>query len=262
VRLPNLRFTAVEGIPIVLFFAIVALLVVVAISVTVFIVMREERQEVRGSFPLIHTRPPVAQAERSELHHRRPYVKTRPDAPVAQAPAARQVPLDNHVVATNHAPVVSQVTVPSQLAAASLSRQNEVEVAIATSEEPESSPTVRFRRPVEFAVQLLPGRLEVVSGDTHHKEIRLVGVQGEPPEVILGRDLMEHPGHVALRSATVSRRHARLAYADGAWKVANLSQTNPVVVNDEALSAHQGERTLADGDCLELGEVVLRFHAQ
>jgi hypothetical protein len=44
--------------------------------------------------------------------------------------------------------------------------------------------------------------------------------------------------------------------------VSNLSQTNPVIVNDESLSANHGERVLADGDCLELGEVVLRFHAR
>jgi predicted component of type VI protein secretion system len=44
--------------------------------------------------------------------------------------------------------------------------------------------------------------------------------------------------------------------------VANLSQTNPVIVNDLELTDLQGERQLADGDRIELGEVVLRFHAQ
>jgi len=59
----------------------------------------------------------------------------------------------------------------------------------------------------------------------------------------------------------VSRRHARFSYADGQWVVRNLSQTNPLVVNDEELSDIDGERPLADGDRLELGEVVLRFHS-
>jgi hypothetical protein len=138
--------------------------------------------------------------------------------------------------------------------------RTDVELPIAAAAEPEA--TVRFRRPTEDAVQLLPGHLEVLAGEPHHKEIRFVRRPGERPEVILGREYSESPGHIALQSTTVSRRHARLAYANGEWKVANLSQTNPVVVNDEALAAGNGERTLADGDCLELGEVVLRFHAR
>ena len=57
----------------------------------------------------------------------------------------------------------------------------------------------------------------------------------------------------------MSRRHARLAFSNGHWAVANLSQTNPVVVNDEEFAHTDAARGLADGDRLELGEVVLRF---
>ena len=137
------------------------------------------------------------------------------------------------------------------------------ELTLATVEDEvlDPSSTVQFRRPDDHAVQLLPGRLEVLSGDQRHTEIRLVRVSGERPEVILGRERSDTPGHVTLESATVSRRHARLEYASGVWKVANLSRTNAVVVNDEALSLNR-ERTLSDGDRLELGEVVLRFHAR
>ena len=35
-----------------------------------------------------------------------------------------------------------------------------------------------------------------------------------------------------------------------------------VVVNDEALSRKGSSRPLADGDRVELGEVILRFHAR
>jgi len=141
-------------------------------------------------------------------------------------------------------------------------KTQEIEVLIAADAEPDTSATVRFRRPTDDAVQVLPGRLEVVAGEPYHKEIRFVRRPGEQPEVILGRDFDGSPGHVELQSKTVSRRHARLAFANGQWRVANLSQTNPIVVNDEALAAGNGERTLADGDCLELGEVVLRFHSR
>jgi hypothetical protein len=125
-----------------------------------------------------------------------------------------------------------------------------------------TSETVRFRRPGDEPIQLLPARLEVVSGEPRHREIRFVRVPGEPVELILGRDGGDTPHHVALTSSTVSRQHAKFAFAGGRWAVANLSQTNPVVVNDEELANGDGERVLADGDRLELGEVVLRFHAQ
>ncbi len=126
---------------------------------------------------------------------------------------------------------------------------------------PVSSETIRFRRPVEEAVQLLPGRLEVVAGDAQHREIRFVKLPGEPMQLILGRDSGPSAQYVALRSGTVSRRHAKLAFTDGRWAVANLSKTNPVVVNDQELSHSEGPRPLDDGDRLELGEVVLRFRA-
>lgn len=124
-----------------------------------------------------------------------------------------------------------------------------------------TSETVRFVRPSDDVVQLLPGHLEVLSGDTRHQEIRFVRVAGQQPHLILGRNPGRSPQHVALNSSTVSREHARLAYSGGKWVVANLSRTNPVVVNDQELTSLDGERQLADGDRIELGEVVLRFHA-
>jgi hypothetical protein len=116
---------------------------------------------------------------------------------------------------------------------------------------PATSETVRFVRPADEVVQLLPG----------HQEIRFVRVAGQQPQLILGRNPGRSPQHIALDSSTVSRQHARLAYSGGKWAVANLSTTNPVVVNDQELTNLDGERQLADGDRIELGEVVLRFHA-
>jgi predicted component of type VI protein secretion system len=129
------------------------------------------------------------------------------------------------------------------------------------SQVPATSETVRFVRPTDEVVQLLPGHLEVLSGDARHQEIRFVRVAGQQPQLILGRNPGRSPQHVALNSSTVSRQHARLAYTGGKWAVANLSTTNPVVVNDQELTNLDGERQLADGDRIELGEVVLRFHA-
>ncbi len=124
------------------------------------------------------------------------------------------------------------------------------------------SETIRFRRPSDEPIQILPGRLEVVSGEARHREIRFVRVPGEPAQMIVGREPGRSPQHVTLESSTVSRRHARFAFKNGRWAVANLSQTNPVVVNDEDLLDSAGERPLTDGDKIELGEVVLRYRSQ
>jgi FHA domain len=125
-----------------------------------------------------------------------------------------------------------------------------------------NSETVRFLRPGEESVEILPGRLEVLSGETKLREIRFVRTPGEPPELILGRTSCLSPRTVELESDTVSRRHARFAYSNGHWAVTNLSRTNPVVVNDERIVDNSVERSLADGDRVELGEVVLRFRSR
>jgi len=124
------------------------------------------------------------------------------------------------------------------------------------------SETIRFRRPSDEPIQILPGRLEVVSGEPRHREIRFVRVPGEPAQMIVGREPGRSPQHITLESNTVSRRHARFAFNNGRWAIANLSQTNPVVVNDEDLLDSAGERPLTDGDKIELGEVVLRYRSQ
>lgn len=127
------------------------------------------------------------------------------------------------------------------------------------SRESSETETVQFVRPTDDPVQLLPARLEVVSGMTPQQVIRFVRVPGRPAEMILGREEASSPQHVTLTSSTVSRRHARVTCADGRWLVTNLSRTNPVVVNDRALAEYEGPRALLDGDRIELGDVVLRF---
>jgi hypothetical protein len=158
---------------------------------------------------------------------------------------------------TSFAPPVADIPAPRVE-----ERPNELPLtADRESQVPLNSETVRFQRPTEDVVQLLPGHLEVLAGDSRHQEIRFVRVQGQQPHLILGRNPGRSPQHISLNSSTVSRQHARLAFAGGRWNVANLSRTNPVVLNDVELSNVDGERPLADGDRIELGEVVLRFHA-
>ena len=121
--------------------------------------------------------------------------------------------------------------------------------------------TMVFNRPVDEPVQILPGRLRVLSGENTGQELRLFNKLGEPPRIVVGRDPGPPHEHITLRSPTVSRRHARMELVDGCWTITNLSTTNPVLVNDRALVKDGATRKLADGDRIELGEVALRFLA-
>lgn len=221
----------------VIVFAVGVVAVVVIVTVARARERRQREAEAQQLFPLFSTgagpliAPPVPRPP-----HARPHAPSHGPSPANRAPGA---------------PTTDELT------PAAATRVADAPVRKDADDDP---PTMFFRRPVERPVQLLPGRLEVVAGEPRHKEIRLVRVPGEAPEVILGREPVDAPGRVALHSPTVSRRHARLAYTDGAWTVANLSRTNPLVVNDAALPLER-ERPLADGDRLELGEVVLRFRA-
>lgn len=121
--------------------------------------------------------------------------------------------------------------------------------------------TVVFRSPADEPVQILPGRLEIVAGEPPRDDLRFFGRLGEPVRITLGREAGSPQRTITLRSPTVSRRHAGLEFVDGRWQITNLSTTNPVLVNDRML-APDGDTAcvLAEGDRIELGEVVLRFH--
>jgi hypothetical protein len=120
--------------------------------------------------------------------------------------------------------------------------------------------------PMPGTIQFLPGRLEVLAGrGIAEQEVRFVRPPraGQAAEVTFGRGEGPPFSHVQLRAPTVSRLHARLVQqGNGSWALENLSNTNPVVVNGEELPRGAPPRPLHDGDRLEMGEVVFRFHAR
>jgi len=224
-------------------FVVAVLVIAAAIAATVFVRWRADRRTAYSPIPLVF---PMNSGIAWES------TLSAQEAPASPGQAPGQAPV------SSFAPPMT-MGAPSRTAAERtigipMSVDGEHQVS-ATSE------TVRFQRPNDDVVQLLPGHLEVLIGDSRHQEIRFVRVQGQQPQLILGRNPGRSPQHISLNSSTVSRQHARLAFSGGRWAVANLSKTNPVVVNDQELSNQDGERQLADGDRIELGEVVLRFHA-
>jgi hypothetical protein len=120
----------------------------------------------------------------------------------------------------------------------------------------------RYQGPVTTA--FLPGRLEVQAagstGPRPGEEIRFPTRRQGDGIVILGRDDGPSGATVKVSADSVSRRHARLQFENGRWKITNLSRTNPTLVNGEELMVTEGARWLYDGDVIEMGEMVFRFH--
>lgn len=121
---------------------------------------------------------------------------------------------------------------------------------------------LRFTVPQEGTLQFLPGRLEIASGLDEGREIRFVRVPGpNGTEVTFGRSEGPAYRHIQLREGTVSRAHARMRLLEGHWHLCNLSSTNPVVHNGKTLTDGE-EQQLADGDRIEMGEVVFGFRSR
>jgi predicted component of type VI protein secretion system len=75
-------------------------------------------------------------------------------------------------------------------------------------------------------------------------------------EVTIGR----HPAcDIILGDPHVSRKHAAIYYQAGRFHIQNLSQTNPVVINDRWVLAHELESDLKPGDSVTLGLVRLKI---
>ena len=62
---------------------------------------------------------------------------------------------------------------------------------------------------------------------------------------------------VRIRNGSVSRRHALIWFADGAWQVKDQNSSNGTTVNDQRLSAAV---PLRGGDAIKVGEVEMWFH--
>lgn len=131
-------------------------------------------------------------------------------------------------------------------------------LAASAAVSPAASP--RPMPPAGGTLQMLPGRLVIVEGEEAGRELRFVRLGANPQTVTVGRNAGRPYEHVQLKAQTVSRLHARLQYDEGRWSVENLSRTNPLVVNGRAVAAGAAPRVLSDGDMIEVGEVLLRFH--
>lgn len=73
------------------------------------------------------------------------------------------------------------------------------------------------------------------------------------PRALMGR---HSQADVRLPMPEISRRHCRLEFDDGRWRVVDLESANGVFVNGERVQ----EACLYEGDCLQLGGFSFRVH--
>lgn len=175
-----------------------------------------------------------------------------------QGPRIVPMPIEQHPAAPAETPVGAAPAPAAPAPAAAPVRAAALDVPPA----PPAEATLARRgdSTLEGTVQLLPGWLEVVRGTTSGHEIRFVRVGAEEvPEITLGRSEGPEYRHIRIAENTVSRLHARMSFQDRMWRIANLSQTNPVRVNGRLLFRVDESAVLGDGDRIQLGEVELRF---
>lgn len=126
------------------------------------------------------------------------------------------------------------------------------------------SATLRVQPPpaLDGTLQFLPGRLEIIEGAETGQEVRFVRTPGpDGTAVTFGRSDGPTYRHVTLNAATVSRQHARIIQEGRDWRLYNLSMTNPVVYNGRPMEVEGDSAILNDGDRVEMGEIVFRYHA-
>jgi LPXTG-motif cell wall-anchored protein len=211
--------------------------------------------------PAVPLQPPPAVAPQSGANgHRRPERWERLEMPATPVLPAQPSPRNEVAQRPDPAPFTLHPVVPREA-----ERGGVLVRAAATAEdgsEEVKAGLVRFHRPPEGTLQLLPGRLDIVAGQESVDVIRFVKVPGREPIVTFGRSRGEPHRHVELQSPTVSRRHAAMRFDGKTWQIANLSTTNPVVLRGKQLTVTDPPARLEDGDQIEMGEVTFRFHTR
>jgi hypothetical protein len=177
-------------------------------------------------------------------------------------PAPRVKPRDRVPPAPAPAPPPAVVAPPSPVVTAAAPAGERAITAHGVPGTEVEGHLVKFSVPQDGTLQFLPGRLQILDGQDAGREVRFVRVPGpDGTTVTFGRSDGPAYRHIQLREATVSRAHARMRLEEGSWHLTNLSDTNPVVVNGRTMAAGE-EMPVADGDRIEMGEVVFGFRSR
>lgn len=124
--------------------------------------------------------------------------------------------------------------------------------------------TIKMHAPPPNTIKLLPGWFEVVSGDEVVKQIRFYKMRGDATsETTFGRAVGRPYTHIQLKPMTVSSRQAKVTIEPSGARLTNFASadSNPTRVNSREMAVGES-LVLQEGDSVEMGEVVFRFHAQ
>lgn len=119
--------------------------------------------------------------------------------------------------------------------------------------------TIKFAIPPPGTLKLLPGKLELISGDEPIKEIRFYKLPNvKEAALTFGRRSGNLFTHIQLKPMTVSIDQAKIVFKDGKHILYNYSKTNPSVVDGKPVLEGQSIE-LNTGSKIEMGEVVFEF---
>ena len=156
-----------------------------------------------------------------------------------------------------------------KIKALSLSSAPSVGPAAAPSESTEPAPAAGVDATVmlsggglgEDEIPLL-GKFVVVSGSDKGKEIPVYGyVTSGGFETTIGREQVtggRGKAHIHFDDPAISRKQAKLVCSAGKFKIVNLSQTNPTVVNGRSVGVDEGVY-LVPGNRVQFGGVEMEF---
>jgi pSer/pThr/pTyr-binding forkhead associated (FHA) protein len=112
-------------------------------------------------------------------------------------------------------------------------------------------------------MKLIPGGLEVITGDDKGRTIRISGYPTEDGSTVtIGREPVSGPrdyAHIQLKERTISRKQAEIIYKDGKLFIKNLSQTNYTSLNGKDIPVDT-ELELKSGSIITFGEIEMKYN--
>ncbi len=118
--------------------------------------------------------------------------------------------------------------------------------------------------PPSGTLKILPGRLEIIGGDSKVSEIRLYRTSENPDlEYTFGRMAGSPYRHIQLDHPTISHEQAKLLYSNGVYTLINRAdpvKSNSTMINDVEMAMNQ-VCALKDNDKIGMGAVIMRYHA-
>lgn len=136
------------------------------------------------------------------------------------------------------------------------------EPAKSTSPAEEEFQTVKLASTSDKTLKFIPGQFIMLSGKDRGKPFRVAGFPTPEGSIItVGRDPVEGErafAHIQLDVQTISRKHAELIFKNGQLHIKNLSETNPIEVNDSEINVGEEVPLPLDSE-LRLGEIRMKY---